>query len=101
MYALDIDGKRIMTDEFMAPLIEQMRYAAQSSGFQTGVVYNTEGGGGFQVDGVDYSAEGINGIRDGVIQLRDAALSQNNFEWAVLLSHAIAQLGFLKEMVSS
>lgn len=45
-----------------------------------------------KVRGVDYSPEGVESVRQGLIQLRDAALDQGEMEWAVLLSHTIAYL---------
>lgn len=51
-----------------------------------------------QVEGVDYSVEGINDIRNQLIRLRNEALNQAEFTWAIIVSHAIAQLAYLVEL---
>jgi hypothetical protein len=45
-----------------------------------------------RVDGVEYTPAAVADVRNQVILLRDEALKANNFEWAVLLSHAIVYL---------
>jgi hypothetical protein len=52
-----------------------------------------------RVEGVDYSPEGINAVREELIVLRNGALEQAEFHWAVLLSHVIAYLAEYKEVV--
>jgi len=51
-----------------------------------------------QVDGVDYSPEGIEALRQDMIQHRDAALGMNEFNYAVTMSHVIALLAYLVEV---
>jgi hypothetical protein len=57
------------------------------------------------VDGVDYSPEGIEVLRQDLIAHRDAALGMNEFNYAVTMSHVIALLTYLaevrREMMSS
>lgn len=55
----------------------------------------------FEVEGVDYSPEGIEDIRQQLIRLRDEALEQGEFHWSVALSHAIAHAAHHKEMVET
>lgn len=55
----------------------------------------------FKVDGVDYSPEGIESIRQEIISLRNTALQVNNFQAAVILSHNIAYLAYLKELITN
>lgn len=45
-----------------------------------------------RVDGVEYTPQGVEAVRNEVIALRNAALKQNNFEWSAVLSHAIVYL---------
>jgi len=45
-----------------------------------------------RVDGVDYTPSGVEDIRQQVIILRDGAIKQSDFTWAVILSHTIAYL---------
>lgn len=52
----------------------------------------------FKVEGVDYSAEGIESVRQELISYRDSALEVANFGAAVVLSHTIAYLAYLKEL---
>lgn len=54
----------------------------------------------FKVEGVDYSPEGIESVREALVFYRDNALSANNFEASVILSHAVAYLSYLKELVN-
>lgn len=51
-----------------------------------------------KVDGIDYSPEGIEDIRKQIIILRNGAMEQNEFEWIVILTHAVALLGYLSEL---
>lgn len=51
-----------------------------------------------KVEGVDYSVSGVNDVRDQLVVLRNEALTQEAMEWAVILSHAIAQLAYLVEL---
>lgn len=51
----------------------------------------------FEVDGVDYTPEGIRDLRKELIILRDEALAQNEFRWAVILSHTVVLLAWLAE----
>lgn len=50
---------------------------------------------GIPIEGVDTSVDGLTDHRDAIIELRNAALEQNAFSWAVLLSHNIAILAAL------
>lgn len=52
-----------------------------------------------KVEGVDYSPEGIEDIRNFVIAVRDEALRQNEFHWVAPLSHAVALLAAFKSVV--
>ena len=55
-----------------------------------------------KVEGIDYSAEGIEALRQDVIKMRDTALSCEpvpDFHASVILSHAIALLAYLIELV--
>ena len=52
-----------------------------------------------RVQGVDYRPEAIDDVRRLVIELRDAALEQAKFEWAVGLSHAIAYLADYRDLL--
>lgn len=49
-----------------------------------------------RVEGVEYTPAAVENAREDLILLRDSALSNNHFEWAVLLSHIIAYLGDYK-----
>lgn len=49
------------------------------------------------VDGVDYSPEGIQGIRDDLVYHRNHALGLGEMRYAVLMSHVIALLAKLQE----
>lgn len=51
-----------------------------------------------KVEGIDYSPDGIEDIREQVIKLRDEAIEQNEFEWVVVLTHTVALLAYLKEL---
>lgn len=51
-----------------------------------------------QVDGVDYSPEGIEALRQELIAHRDTALGMNEFGYAVTMSHVIALLAYLGEV---
>lgn len=50
-----------------------------------------------RVDGVEYTPEAVESVRQEVIALRDEALGQAEMHWAVLLSHTIAYLSEYKE----
>lgn len=52
-----------------------------------------------KVEGVDYSSQGIEDLRKDIIVIRDGALQQAAFHWAVALSHNLALLAYLKEML--
>ncbi len=54
-----------------------------------------------EVDGVSFTPEAIEDIRGVVIELRDEALKQREFDYAVALSHAIAMLARLKHYEES
>lgn len=43
-------------------------------------------------DGVTYDAAAIRDLRESVIEMRDAALANSAFDWAVSLSHVVAVL---------
>lgn len=51
-----------------------------------------------KVEGIDYSPEGIQEIREALISLRDGAMEQGAMEWVLVLSHAIAQLAWAMEV---
>lgn len=55
----------------------------------------------FRVDGIDYTPEGIEALRRDVIVYRNRALDAmaEGAEMAVVLSHAIALLAYLGELV--
>lgn len=53
----------------------------------------------FKVEGVDYSPEGIEGVRLDLIGLRNDAMQHNAFGVGMMLSHVIALLAHLKELV--
>lgn len=48
-----------------------------------------------EIAGQTYGKDEILGLRDGVIQMRDAALEQGAMDWSVYLSHTIALLAHL------
>lgn len=55
-----------------------------------------------KVEGIDYSAGGIEALRIDLIKMRDTALSCEpvpDFSTAVILSHAIALLAYLIDLV--
>jgi hypothetical protein len=52
-----------------------------------------------RVDGVEYTPEAVEDVREQLVELRNGALDQQEFTWAVLLSHAIAYLGSYKEVL--
>lgn len=55
-----------------------------------------------EVDGVDYSPDAIEGVRQELISLRDNALTQADFHWvADLLSHALAYLSDYKSRIET
>jgi hypothetical protein len=51
-----------------------------------------------QVDGVDYSPDGIEKLRQELIAHRDHALGMNEFGYAVTMSHVIALFAYLIEI---
>lgn len=51
-----------------------------------------------QVDGIDYSPEGIEELRQELIAHRDRALGINEFGYATLMTHNIALLAYLVEV---
>ena len=53
-----------------------------------------------RVDGVEYTPEAVESVRELVIELRNGALDANRFDYAVGLSHAIAYLGEYKELLT-
>ncbi len=52
----------------------------------------------FKVDGVDYSSDGVESIRTALNPIRAEAMSQGEFSYAVIISHAIALLAWLNEL---
>jgi hypothetical protein len=52
-----------------------------------------------RVEGVDYSPESIENARLELAVLRNGALEQTEFKWAVLLSHVLAYLADYKEYI--
>jgi hypothetical protein len=55
-----------------------------------------------KVEGIDYTPEGIEALRIDVIKMRDKSLSCEpvpDFHTSVILSHAIAMLAYLIELV--
>lgn len=55
-----------------------------------------------RVEGVEYTPEAIQDIRQNIlIPLRDSALEQNKFEWAVGLSHVIAYMADYAEILEA
>jgi hypothetical protein len=53
-----------------------------------------------RVDGIDYTPEAVEAIRDDLIKIRDEALSQSAFPVAVTLSWVIAYLAEYGDMLS-
>jgi hypothetical protein len=53
-----------------------------------------------RVDGVEYTPEAVESVRELVIELRNASLDAERFDYAVGLSHAIAYLGEYKEQLA-
>jgi hypothetical protein len=51
-----------------------------------------------KVDGIDYSREGVEELRQCLITLRDAALTQARMDYAVMLSHVIIVLAYFNEL---
>lgn len=49
-------------------------------------------------DGIDYSPDGIEALREELIGYRDQALQQDAFRPALALTHAVALLAHLKEL---
>ncbi len=49
------------------------------------------------LDGVTYDAEAVREMREAVIEMRDASLKDDAFDWAVSLSHVVAVLAFYAE----
>lgn len=47
----------------------------------------------------NYTKEEVIAMRETVIELRDGALKQNEFGWAVNLSHVIAVLALVIEVI--
>lgn len=54
-----------------------------------------------RVEGVDYTPEGIESVRQLLIELRDGALQTGWMHYAVGLSHAIAYLSEYREVVAN
>lgn len=52
-----------------------------------------------EIDGIDYTVDSIEDIRNQLIILRDEALKQNEFSWGVLLSHTIAHLADYRDII--
>jgi hypothetical protein len=52
-----------------------------------------------KVEGVEYSPEAVDSIRDVIIELRNAALTVPDFHRAVALSHALAYLADYREVL--
>jgi hypothetical protein len=51
----------------------------------------------WKVDGVDYTPEGIESVRGALVQRRERALVVEDFDGAMVLSHALVLLHYLKE----
>lgn len=49
------------------------------------------------LDGITYTKDFLEDLRQTCIILRDSALKEGLFDYAVPLSHTIAALGYLKE----
>lgn len=55
-----------------------------------------------RVEGVEYTPEAVEDLRENIlIPLRDGALSQNEFGYAVGLSHVIAHMAEYKERLEA
>lgn len=52
-----------------------------------------------RVEGVEYTPEAVESVRKQLIELRDGALEQQEFTWAVLLSHTLAYMAEYKEVL--
>lgn len=53
----------------------------------------------FKVEGIDYTPEGIAALRAELIHFRRDAMDQAAFGVVVILTHAIALLAYLKELI--
>jgi hypothetical protein len=55
-----------------------------------------------QVEGIDYTPEGIESVREALVEYRSRAMANwpEGIEMTLVLSHAIAQLAYLKEYLS-
>jgi len=51
------------------------------------------------MDGIDFSPDGILGVKDAVSRLRDEALKQADWDTCVLLTHAVVYLNDYARMV--
>lgn len=54
-----------------------------------------------RVDGVEYTPEAIQSIREMIIELRNAALDAERFDYGVGLSHALVYLSHYKKHVEA
>lgn len=54
-----------------------------------------------RIKGIEYTPEAADSLRDELIVMRDGALAQHAFEWAVALSHVIAMMAEYKEILES
>lgn len=52
-----------------------------------------------RIEGIEYTPEAVNTARIGLIELRNAALGRDSFDWAVLLSHVLVYLADYAEVL--
>jgi hypothetical protein len=50
---------------------------------------------------MNYGPDEVEDLRSSIIKLRGEALTQGDFKWAVILSHNIALLAAVKEMLAA
>jgi len=53
----------------------------------------------FKFEGIDYTPEGIEALRQEMIRYRDEAMNQMEFGVAVALSHTIAILAYTVDLI--
>jgi hypothetical protein len=52
-----------------------------------------------RVEGVEYTPEAVEAAREELATLRNGALDQAEFHWAVLLSHVLAYMAEYQELL--
>lgn len=51
----------------------------------------------FSIGDYTFDAAGVDSLRSSMIELRNGALEQNEFGWAVTLSHVIAMMAHVRD----